>query len=128
MGENKNKPTLLIVEDNEGMIRAYQRSLGQHYKLIIANTLGLAEQEYENNKKKIALIVLDGEIREMNQPRGNLRIGYTFGFLEMIRSSFSGPIIATSGDPEVQRRLLDAGCTHAAEKGHLARFIKEISE
>jgi DNA-binding response OmpR family regulator len=78
------EPTILIVDDNRGLLETFGAALQQQYKVRLAANLNEAYEQLANGD--VDLVLLDLHL----QPRGNDRSG--FEILKAIRRNESRPI------------------------------------
>jgi DNA-binding response OmpR family regulator len=123
----KEKPLILIVEDDPRLIDAYRENLCEETEVLVATTLAEARDVFAKHKERIRLITLDGTLM-IRYPRGlEDRDEGTEVFLKEIRPVFNRPIIAASGHPDMRALLLHHGCDVAVEsKRKLPEKILEI--
>lgn len=106
-----NHPFALIADDIPKFISYYKKELLNRHNVstISATTLSMLYKQFDKYIDSIDVIILDGCI-----PGSTLN---TLGFIEYARrSGFTKPIIAASSLPYYRELMLDAGCSHEAEK------------
>jgi hypothetical protein len=107
---DKQKPLILIVEDDPRLIEAYWEDLCDETEMLIATTLSEARDAFAKHKEHIRLITLDGALMIRDRHGLEDRDEGTDVFLKEIRPVFNGPIIAASGNPSSQDLLVHLGC------------------
>ncbi len=101
------KPTIFVVEDSPVRHSRYQRKLQRFVTIIPATTIEEAETLWEKHKDHVALVVMDGCV-----PGDHLN---TVPLVQIIRTTFQGPIIAASSSTYNREELVKAGCSEGSE-------------
>ena len=117
-------PTVLIIEDRLSLLDMYKVSLEKVgiMHVHLASTLVDAEKifiENTSNGKKIDVILVDGSIHSHAGDPDTLPL------IKKMRSCFTGPIIAISGDEKSIRLMVEAGCNGALKKPFLLKVLEE---
>lgn len=108
---------VLIVEDSFHLQRFYRDVLNDRYTILQAYSVEHGEMLFSKHPD-VAAIVMDACVPG-HKPT-------TPPFVRRIRRSYSGPIIAASGDDTFQKALLDAGCDHRAFKHAVPGKLAEL--
>ena len=104
------KKLALDVEDDENWQGNFVKSLKRKdFEVLQATNLKDAEESYSSNSDKIDLIVMDGCLGSDSPNTPDL--------IKLIRKTFKGPMIASSGSTEYLKILTEAGCDHKFDKG-----------
>lgn len=117
MNISKQKPKVLIVEDDRSWQNNYEDSLGDKVNIIHAFTVGEGERLFLENPD-IDLVVMDACVPG-DKPT-------TLPLTSKIRETFYGPMIAASSDEIFRKQLMKNGCDHEAEKRWVPRKIREL--
>ena len=109
------RPTVIILEDDELWISLYRRGIQGKAKLLYAlDTLNFDDLFKTNPDTKI--ITVDANT--------GTNISYTIYLVEQLRvNGFAGPIIAAATMEYDRQELLKAGCSHECEKGTLPDLL-----
>ena len=103
--------------------RAYGRatSRGKAPRFLVASSLEEGERLFQANPD-LTLVIMDGCVpgeRPNSMP-----------LVQKMRQTFRGPIVAGSGNPNVCKTLVEAGCSHWALKhmvsGLVSKILKEM--
>ena len=108
---------VLVVEDEEEVQGRYKQQLGSKVVLISALSIEEAEEQFAANPD-IDAIVMDACVpgdRPTTRP-----------LVRMIRGTFAGPMIATSGHPGYRKILVEDGCSHESSKYNLPSKLLEV--
>jgi len=108
---------VLIVEDRRDYQAYYKRALDGKLDIIHAFTIAEAEAQFEANPD-IAAIVMDACV-----PGGSPN---TLPLVEKFRTTFSGPMIASSSAWKYRQILLKAGCSHETDKGDVPHILLKL--
>ncbi len=116
------KTMVLVVEDSLGIQRGYKRVLEPTHTVIQAFTEQAGYDLFAEHVEEIVAIIMDGLLTE------NGRDNDTLDLTRHIREQgFTGPIIATSSNEDIQSAQISAGCSHKAVKldavGELLRIL-----
>ena len=114
------KPKVLMLEDNKLFQDILKIALGNRFELIQAFTLKEAGALFAEHKENLSAVCIDGMIES-----GEFNTG---PFVGLAAKEFRGPIIAISGEPDVNKEMLRLGCTHAIEGGLKIKLVKILSE
>lgn len=104
---------ILLVEDNKHVGEAIQgllKRMGRLDESFWAKNLDEAEEFYQEHKKDLKIIFVDGDLHNR----------VSVPWVKKIASDFTtqgGALIAFSGSPELNKKLISAGCTAAIDKG-----------
>ncbi|MFA6297322.1 MAG: response regulator [Candidatus Paceibacterota bacterium] len=102
---------ILVIEDDKNIILGYQGLLKKFpFEFIVATTLEEAERLYPIREWDV--IVVDGCLGGDDFNTGPL-------VKEIRASGYTGHMIAASGNPDLRRFLVEAGCSMDVEK----RFV-----
>ena len=115
-------PKVLIVEDNEQWQGIWTRHLEREGATVFAaSSLKEGERLFQANPD-LTLVIMDGCVpgeRPNSMP-----------LVQKMRQTFHGPIVAGSGNPDVGKTLVEAGCSHWALKhmvlGLVSKILKEM--
>ncbi|KKT12680.1 MAG: hypothetical protein UW83_C0030G0005 [Parcubacteria group bacterium GW2011_GWD1_44_9] len=115
-------PKVLIVEDDEQWQGIWTRHLEREgAEVLMASSLEEGERLFEVNPD-LTLVIMDGCVpgeRPNSMP-----------LVQKMRQTFRGPIVAGSGNPNVCKTLVEAGCSHWALKhmvsGLVSKILKEM--
>lgn len=99
---------VLFVEDNEDLWDIVSEALEKEVvEFLPARSLNEAKQLFLDHKGQLSAITMDG----------NLTDGATPDLVRFIREQgFLGPVIATSGNDNLQKLLMLSGCSHNCMK------------
>jgi CheY-like chemotaxis protein len=117
-----NKPTILVVEDEEEILRLMRRSFGASVEMLSARTLAEARSVYAERKSDLRLIALDGTLEVMDD-RGRVCNEDVDLFLQEIRPDYPGMIIAMSGNLVKCADMHLGGCGCMVKKDRLPDFV-----
>ena len=112
-------PKVLVIEDDEFITRALERSLEGICSLHIAHTVEEAREHLEN-LHRFEVISMDSSL---HSSRPN-----TFGLLrQIVDAEYHGHLIAASSSSDRNNQLMQAGCSEAVtSKRDLGDRIREI--
>lgn len=128
---NEYSSTVLIVEDDETLQGLYKRFLGKMGNIDVLQAFSLEEAKelFSENKDRINIVVLDGNVPLRRKGSDSNGPGTTVDFAYSIRDHFNGPMIASSSDMACSRLLERAGCQYQAKKEEVPMLvIKLLSE
>lgn len=110
-------PKILIVDDQEIVIHRCKEALPE-FEFQAAFTWSTGWKHYSENPNLFDAILLDG----------NLETGkYGHTLAQAIRAyGYTGPLIAISGNEDMQKRLMDAGCDHQAKKAQVPSCLRKL--
>ena len=112
-------PKVLIVDDEEEWRdRWTRRLLREGAEVLKASSLEEGWRLFKANSD-IALVIMDVCVPGLHRPN-------SMWLVERMHKTFKGPIIAASGRPDFRRMLMDAGCSHEAEKNEVSALVAEI--
>jgi CheY-like chemotaxis protein len=111
------KPKVLIIEDEPYRQKWWKEDLESKVEVLSALTIQQAEELFAGNPD-VALIVMDACLSGRSPD--------TILLVKKIRQTFSGPMIAASGNPEYRELLCEAGCDHSCEKYKVPKKVLEI--
>lgn len=111
------KPKVLFVDDDRSYHNQWKVELEEDIIMLSAFSIDDAERLFVKNPDIVA-IVMDACV-----PGHSIT---TLPLTQKFRSSFSGPMIASSGSPELRKQLMEAGCDHESGKGHVPIKLTEI--
>ncbi|MFZ2038714.1 MAG: hypothetical protein WAV11_02150 [Minisyncoccia bacterium] len=124
MKSEKKHYVMMIIEDDESIVRLIRCSIKCFYKnimveIIEANNLEVAEKKFSEHHSKIDIVLVDGNLGKRG--KGGEVILETLPIMEKIvekrkNNTFKGVAIAISGDDYSNRDLLHAGCDFAFKK------------
>ncbi len=97
------RPVILVVEDTPDVIRAYERALPGCDR-IMARSIREAWASFKEHRWALDIVIMDGEVPGAETTEDLVR--------DMRTEGYTGPIIAASGQPTLNVRLMKAGCTH----------------
>ena len=112
-----SKPKVLIVEDDTTALMRMEMNLHQHCELLTATTQDRATELFEEYLGQIDLIVMDACVP-----------GHTINTLDLvkkIRVSYQGPIIASSSDEKLNKKLVAGGCDSGCNKNDIVEKVLE---
>lgn len=119
---------LLLVEDYSGYDELFKISLeeaGINIEVLSAKTIEEADRLFNQYAKNIEIIIMDACVPGKTPNTMNL-------IKEILKSGFTGPIVASSSNEEYNEVLVSAGATHSAEKDKAIKFtinlLKEMGE
>lgn len=118
--EMQDKPTILILEDEDRWLALLRIALGKDFEPVFVAGYEEARAILRSLPKPPWAVVLDGYIgEETDESFALLR-----HLLDVVK--FSGPIIGVSSDSEVRAQQLQRGCTHVSEKPELRDFLPRL--
>ncbi len=105
---HRSLPTILLVENDPCLARAWRRTLQKGAYCLIATDIGDAEVLFATHPA-IKLIVMDGCLggRHLN----------TLDLIRAFRKTFSGPMIATASVSYFCDQMCIAGCNYRINSG-----------
>lgn len=111
---------ILIIEDNERILRALVRALTRRDDVMVcqAETLPEAEAVFADYHTQLDAIAIDGCV-----PGNDYNAHW---LIEKFRESYSGPIIAIAGAEIIRKAMLRDGCSHECEKIRLPAFLDKL--
>ena len=110
-------PRILIVDDEDIVIRNCKQAL-PHFEWQAAFTWSVGWMHFSNNPTLYDAILLDGNL----EPG---RHGYTLA--QAIRAhGYTRPLIAISGDEDMQKLLMQAGCNYRATKMQVPNCLRRL--
>ncbi len=117
---------LLLVEDYPGYDELFKLNLkGTKIEVLSAKTLEEAAELFKQYADNTSIVIMDACIIEKTPNTMNL-------IKEIIKSGFTGPIVASSNNEEYNEILVAAGATHSTEKSEMIKFaiklLKEMGE
>jgi DNA-binding NtrC family response regulator len=101
------KPKVLIVEDDESIQDSYKEFFEDSIQIFAALPIAQARELFSQHPD-IAAIVMDACVPGISPTTPPL--------VKQLRAHFTGPMIATSSNPDYNRQLMAAGCEEAYEK------------
>ncbi|HDQ16848.1 MAG TPA: response regulator [Candidatus Vogelbacteria bacterium] len=110
---------IILIEDATPLhevLGVVVRKRGGDSQVVTADNLEKAEEVIQSNLDA-DILILDGSIIG----------GNTVPLLKKIRNKFEGKIIAFSGDPKIQAKLLKNGADIQMDKSQLAQIFEIIS-
>lgn len=110
-------PTVLLVEDDNLQSRMVERQLRGVAQVITCSTQEEAITLFVQHPN-IALILLDGCV-----PGFSLN---TIPLLQQFRMTFTGPIVAMSGNRSYRQIMMEHGCTHECGKSDVGYMVRSI--
>ena len=113
---------VLVVEDGELLQKLCKKALGGKVKIVSAFSIEEAEEKFATNPDIIA-IVMDGRV-----PGGepNTESPNTEPLVRKFRTTFAGPMLATSSNPMFCQKLVKAGCDYECDKVFVPQKLCEI--
>lgn len=111
-----NAPKVLILEDEQGLQDMYQETLDEKVTILAAVRTEEGRRLLEAHPDT-ALVVMDGQVPGIPD---------TPSLVREIRKTFPGPIIASSSRPDLQEKLMAAGCTHESEKREVPQLVLQL--
>lgn len=121
---------VLLVEDEKIVSDAWKRYIerGDHtVEVCVADSVTKAVKIYEENKGKFRAIIIDGNI-PADDTEGSPKV-QTLSLLNKIRGTFTGLIVAASGNDSLQERMMllcDVRCDKPAMPESLAEVLDRI--
>ena len=116
----ENNKHILLIEDDGNIILGYQGLLRKFpFEFIVATTLEEAEKLHSIRKWDVIVVggCLGGD--DFN----------TESLVKEIRANgYTGHMIAASGNPDLRRLLVEAGCSMEAEKRFVPANILKLLE
>jgi CheY-like chemotaxis protein len=114
------KPKILIAENENKWQNEYKLLLENKYQVLQAYNISQAAQLFTDNPD-IVLIIMDACLN--NQDEMDVE-----SLVTEILKSFQGPIIAATNSDYCREKLLNIGCSQAAEKNKAVRLARRILE
>jgi len=102
---------VLLIEDDQKIADLIILRLGRTSKILLASTIREAFKKFEENPD-IIIIIMDYWMPINTGKPANKN---TLELVAFIRKKFKGPIIATSNDPQCNRKLMEAGCNYKCD-------------
>jgi len=122
--EAESKRFVLLVEDDAMIRGAMGRSFAETITSLEADTLEEAKKMFVQNADRLDLVLLDATLDEDSYNYGDPP--QTANLASFIRASgFKRPVVAISGDPKNNEKLVQAGCNEGVEKLNLRDWLKD---
>ena len=125
----KEKPVVLVIEDEQYIHDLYCKRLCKKVQLLQAHSIASAKNFFErhlNNKISISMVVVDGSIGPSYAVGTNPVLPNTIPFIKKIRIlGFAGQIVASTGVDGWEQIMIEAGCNIRVEKDAVPAFVLE---
>ena len=118
-----NPKRVLLVEDHAAEARVLTRlvrSYGGVIEIVWASSSDVAVNVYRELKGSLWAIVFDGYLETTSRDD-------TLPIIALVKSDgFSGHMIAYSGNPDMMKRMVRAGCTERCPKDEVINVLLEL--
>lgn len=96
--------TILVIDDERTWPNFYRDIVKPGVSVLHASTLEEGKKHFEKYRDTIALIIIDGRVRAP--------LDDSIALVRYLaeEAHFTGPIVAASGDPTNNAKLVNAGC------------------
>ncbi|MDB5188061.1 MAG: hypothetical protein JWO50_581 [Candidatus Kaiserbacteria bacterium] len=108
---------ILIVEDLIHEQDRYAENM-PNFELLQAFNFKEASEHFHAHQNELAAIVLDGKLS---------RYEYGHALAASFREQgYRGPMLATSSDEDLRRRLMHYGCDHSVNKDDVPDYLRKL--